>query len=678
MAGIDDAITGTLQKIAARDWEGVPGLDRGMDTKEQAERRATADSAIGEGLATVGNQLAHSANSAGFSIGRGANWLLNRWNNNFGPAAYLRPFGVDARLPEKDIREWLDDAQQEHDLYYDSGRYGQDAKQLRDESGAFNFGAGAAEAGIAALATLPATSATAKGLGTAANAVKSTPAAKAVASAASRAAPYARKAVTAARYVMNPWSAARGHGVAGNIASRIAPFVATAGGAGPHVLRALPKETLDKIPDAVKSNLAELQIVSPVQGLLSRYIAGKLTDYALSDPLRTAELAGKAVDAAASTAGNYVENSKDVPVVPTIAGYKISAGGGAKDKIREKAESMPGEIAGGVLERLPEKAREIILDTKRKLSDLYNEHGPEAKEKLDEILAKVEKARAAFNEIPEPFRSAIQTEFERSVFDAAVKLTYPNYDISGAVADANDFYNEDVLPRKQMYAGEPGKDYDPRYYVGDMMADNANIVQDIRKNIPIYGYTSPMDVGNKIHLNTPRLMDMLKLYPEMLGSTLVHEGTHLTNRDSPYLLRFGAKPNSGLSDAERRKLKDAYGFDDSMMRLFYGPQPKKVLDLHANAEAAAVNREFRYAVRNVLKEQLGRNPTFEELNEYIDGLSTEDIENVFRNNVHNGYVDYMRSRTGGRIDRRKAEALRRAWKEVARNGRGYGNGYSMA
>ena len=120
---------------------------------------------IGKAGVQTGNQVAHSLSDAGYNIARAGNWLLNRWNNNIGPAAFGRMFGKDWSLPEAKWNTAINDNQREVNGYYDEGEAGQQNKELRETNPFHRLGSKALTTGAEMLATMPAGGAAQKAVG---------------------------------------------------------------------------------------------------------------------------------------------------------------------------------------------------------------------------------------------------------------------------------------------------------------------------------------------------------------------------------------------------------------------------------------------------------------------------------------------------------------------------------
>lgn len=154
-AFLEDRIDGEMQKRAV--------------SPVEPEYRRSFWRDLGKTFAQTGNQLAHSASDAAANIGRAGNWLVNRWNNNLGPAAWAAPLGYDLRLPEADVNTWLNDKQRTANDYYDEGEIGQQNKYLRENNLAHKIGSRGATMALEAAATAPAgglvKGLTSKGLG---------------------------------------------------------------------------------------------------------------------------------------------------------------------------------------------------------------------------------------------------------------------------------------------------------------------------------------------------------------------------------------------------------------------------------------------------------------------------------------------------------------------------------
>lgn len=304
-----------------------------------------------------------------------------------------------------------------------------------------------------------------------------------------------------------------------------------------------------------------------------------------------------------------------------------------------------------------------------------------AKDKVVPTVQKgVDTAEQFWNDLPEETKADIggfaAQKATQMAFNKAIGLAYPKFKLDDAVNNVNTFYNDIVLPTKQEFAGVPGKDYDDKYYTPDFMKDKANVAQKVMFGAPIYGYVSPLDVKNKINLNRPTMRQAIKKFPEMLESVLTHEGTHLQNRDAPFILNMATKTHGGVSDVEQKKLDEAYGFTPAMMGKMYGMAPH--LGRIGKMEEATVNREYRKALYDKLKTQLGHNPTYDEFKEYVGNLTPQEVEQTYRDNVHNGYMDLHRQDHKKPLTPAQIEAMRRAWLEVARNNGSAGQYSGMA
>lgn len=161
-AFLEKSIDDEMQKEAALSWRPWRWF---RDNTETGNEYNWGDlwNAVPEGSAIAGNQVMHSFADAGADIGRAGNWIVNRANNNIGPAQVASWFGDDWRLPEAEWNQAINEMQKANNEYYDSGDIGRSAAQLREDDPVFRNAAKAWELGSGALAMAPVGGAVSKG-----------------------------------------------------------------------------------------------------------------------------------------------------------------------------------------------------------------------------------------------------------------------------------------------------------------------------------------------------------------------------------------------------------------------------------------------------------------------------------------------------------------------------------
>lgn len=448
----------------------------------------------------------------------------------------------------------------------------------------------------------------------------------------------------------------------------VGPAVATVGAVGPHVVRALPSDAVDKVPQVVKDDLGYLRYVSPFHGLAT---SGAVTAGVAGMPLL--------MQGARNYVNNYgkVRSQDSIPVsiAKALPGEALEL---AKDRVVESAREMFGDKV--------EQAKEFgqkTLDRAATVAGEYANRGLAAAVKgleytqmgAEKAIELLNRGQLMWDEIPPELQGVILSVGTDKIapwaFDRILSLKYPDFDMDAAVENVNDFYNRIVQPTKERFGGEPGKDYNAENYRSDFVKD-LGIAQHSDVFKPVYGWSSNTDLRNKVHMNKPTLARIVEQFPDAVEYVLAHEGTHEQNNDTP---AFGlGRAHSGVSKDEQGKLDEAYGFDAKSMKPFYPAQGAKARKALAAMEEATSNREFRLALDRMFREQLGRSPDVDEFIRMLDSMPDKELQR-FREEapVFNGYIEDWRKRVP-KLDRKQLEAWRRALREVASNAAAQRNG----
>ena len=454
--------------------------------------------------------------------------------------------------------------------------------------------------------------------------------------------PMARAASKAFDVVDNPLALAR-------MPRWVGPAAGVTGALGPHAIRMLPDDKYAKVPGPVKKNLKYLRWASPLRGLGLGLASDIGLGYALDHP-------EKAVDTTVTLANRYAgHNDTQIsgnPVNDVLLGI-------GKDKAKDKIKGKLSGIVDVARERLG-KVQGGVKDISR---NLYSQlPGDMAK-----VVDLLNEGKIAWDSLPEDTRGAIVSYagpyLSQKAIDGLVALKYPKFDLDSTVEDVNDFYNRVVVPTKERYAGTPGKDYDDRNYRKDFVKD-LDVHQDVKAFAPVYGWSSPMDIRNGVHLNRPPLYRTMARWPDIIDSVITHEATHEQNNDTPSL-GIG-RPHSGVSRREQDIADRAYGFDADAMAPFYPKLSSRRRELFGKMEEITTNREFRRAIDREITRQLGHPPSVDEFVSWVDKASPEELRRLRADNVFSGYAEAWR-RKYPRLSPKQIEAWRRALKEVAYN-----------
>lgn len=182
--------------------------------------------------------------------------------------------------------------------------------------------------------------------------------------------------------------------------------------------------------------------------------------------------------------------------------------------------------------------------------------------------------------------------------------------------EAMEFYQSDVVPRAKKYQ---------------------NIDFKISPEMFEYRYRL-LDMDGQFGLNTMRRgfksgKTYMRIRPK--NGTLVHEMRHasqLINKNKPNSYHF----YNVLSDMSERKLNSTY-------------MPKNIDDANGYAadivEKEASNTEARYLLWKELKQKLGRTPSVEELDKFIDNMNGRRLVNklYYKNAYMDSYIDNMKT-----------------------------------
>ena len=269
--------------------------------------------------------------------------------------------------------------------------------------------------------------------------------------------------------------------------------------------------------------------------------------------------------------------------------------------------------------------------------------------------------------------------------------------IADAMSMAGDFHDRIQVPTKREFAGVPGKDYDaanwqpgfrPRAMADrlDDLSGTAAVASRDKSGNPWVTFNDRFGFTDNGYLNADQL------YP-----WAAHEVNHLESVDampgSGGRITGDPREGSGRSEKEREILDDAYRFDKEFWKFIGGDDKKGVNS--ANAEQGGTNTQYRANIDAELTMRLGRKPTYKEFKDFIKGMSYDDILDRYKRYA-NGYVkmdmlkdDNIREEASNMIrngmsekdvqdalwkkydpikkDTERAEAIRKAWLEVARN-----------
>lgn len=178
---------------------------------------------------------------------------------------------------------------------------------------------------------------------------------------------------------------------------------------------------------------------------------------------------------------------------------------------------------------------------------------------------------------------------------------------------ANEFYTSDVVPR--LLREHEGLKTKPETSFPEMWKGSIKFDPNIREEAA--AYASPFNIVSKTE---PRYSRRKPLDEDFIKN-MVHENTHVWQYEFPTRDREYKKTSKQL-------LNDAY-IPTGGLKNMYGP----LAPLHKHTEQEAVNREIRYKFWSELKNKLGRTPTIDELDDYIN--KSTDINVLLKFN--NGY-----------------------------------------
>lgn len=200
---------------------------------------------------------------------------------------------------------------------------------------------------------------------------------------------------------------------------------------------------------------------------------------------------------------------------------------------------------------------------------------------------------------------ALPLELLEKEVKAAKEIDKPsNWDIIHGNNRAFDFYNQDVKLRDTLYNKGFG----------------AKGLEDINWNKKIRrvsnNASSYSSLNDRIELNnsfSPSYYNAHLVPYDFTAPLIVHERTHEQQSKNNIL----GLPILGISKHDRDLLNAAYQIDKDPIYPF---SSRMLYEKHAT------NRESRYNIWNDLSKQLGRNPTIEELNSYIETLPFDKLK----------------------------------------------------
>lgn len=221
------------------------------------------------------------------------------------------------------------------------------------------------------------------------------------------------------------------------------------------------------------------------------------------------------------------------------------------------------------------------------------------------------------------------------------------------IKDASDFYALDVQPRAEKYRNAVDK-----FIYHTPQFDSNLIIED--NFMPAHTSAYYDQETNRIYAPT-----------SMPSSVYVHEMAHADQHKNALLhpitgfaraVLFPGGEYTSIPISELSKVDAAYSYaprssDSPTAR----NSAKKVTEKHAS------NRELRYNIWLALRDELGRQPTMEELDAKINSMSLRDfykyVSNVYLNNYFQNIIDANKDD----LDNADLTALKKALIEVASN-----------
>ena len=172
---------------------------------------------------------------------------------------------------------------------------------------------------------------------------------------------------------------------------------------------------------------------------------------------------------------------------------------------------------------------------------------------------------------------------------------------------------------------------------------------------------TPGGYGDYISINPFYAYDLTKLQ-----STIAHELTHGYRQGKG---NYMFDNPTGYNNDELSVLHDAY---TGMKGLEYGENRTPIQDeseFYSTIEKGTTNAELRFRLFKDFYVKYKKEPSVEELDKYIDSLSSEDLMDLFRNT--NGYSEYMYYRDLRYKDEKTvADKIKHALKLIAFNDSG--------
>ena len=179
-----------------------------------------------------------------------------------------------------------------------------------------------------------------------------------------------------------------------------------------------------------------------------------------------------------------------------------------------------------------------------------------------------------------------------------------------------------------------------------------NIVEDVTPNREYDGYVNWL--GSNIHINP------IQYYKneQRFGELLTHENAHVWQNKFPHL-------DSEYKNSKKEFLRQAYGNWNDKLRKSFSPLTPVGRNYRFNAELEADNRAVRYRIWDDLKNTIGRVPTLEELDNYIN---TIDDAVLYKKYIKpSGYLDIYSISEEGDYFKENMQRVRQALIHVAQN-----------
>lgn len=216
------------------------------------------------------------------------------------------------------------------------------------------------------------------------------------------------------------------------------------------------------------------------------------------------------------------------------------------------------------------------------------------------------------------------------------------------IDDVNMFYTLDVVPR--LVREHKGLSTIPN--INFPKVKRENIVEDVTPNREYDGYVNWL--GSNIHINP------IQYYKneQRFGELLTHENAHVWQNKFPHL-------DSEYKNSKKEFLGQAYGNWNNKLRKMFSPLTPVGQNYRFNVELEADNRAVRYRIWDDLKNTIGRVPTLEELDNYIN---TIDDAVLYKKYIKpSGYLDIYSISEEGDYFKKNMQRVRQALIHVAQN-----------